>query len=353
MDLYLKHMAVANFLFIAIGTAIAWWLSGHDSHVTGENPKADFVRRAIRVSVTCVLLTLTTLNGFAAIFIFAALGFYWASCGAELFTHQFHKLIDPEDKRPYDPKETDRKLDRLAKLTRDGRIDEALELCGQLQRAGEGSALALEAAVHRLYLENLNSAEKSLLLAEIRSLCERKEVEQAESRLKQILAGQPNNWPAMLLLMRVYAKDFSRPENALALLQPVGKQAGLHPAFIEYARQSIDEWSSKGEGQVTDSSLGPDSSLTPPPAAVEVSIDELLKSNQLATAVESLERAIAAAPRNYDLWLKLAEVYGVNCADLNRAGKIIQKMESSSNFTPQEIQLAKARLREWRAGRRA
>ena len=351
MGLYLNHEALANFLFIAIGTAIAWWLSGHDHRVTGENPKADFVRRATRTGVTFVLLAAATLNGFAAVFIFAALGFYWANCGAELFTHQFHKLIDPEDKRPYDPKETDRKLDRLAQLTREGRMNEALDLCSQLQQAGEGSALALEAVVHRLYLENLNSAETSPLLAEIRSLCERKQFDPAESRLKQILAAQPSNWPAMLLLMRVYAKDLSQPDKAIALLQPVGNQLRLHPAFAEYARKSIDEWSSKGKGRAADASRVAVESH-PPPAAVEVSIDDLLKNNQLSTAVESLEISITEAPKNFDLWLKLAEVYGVNCADLNRAGKIIQKMESSSNFTPQEIQLAKTKLREWREGRR-
>jgi hypothetical protein len=73
----------------------------------------------------------------------------------------------------------------------------------------------------------------------------------------------------------------------------------------------------------------------------------------LATAVELLEKATVEEPQNFDVWLKLAEVYGVNCRDLNRAARIVQKMEFSATFTPQEMEFAKAKLREWRAGRRS
>src|SRR3954466_13282874 len=146
-------MMLASILFVLIGTAISWWLSGHDHRVTGENPQEDFMRRAIRTGVTFVLLVVANLNGFAAIFIFVALGLYWANCGAGFLSGQFHKLIDPEDDRPFDPKDTNRKLDLLAQLIRHGRTDDALNLCGELEKSAEVSGLALEAMVHRLYQE--------------------------------------------------------------------------------------------------------------------------------------------------------------------------------------------------------
>jgi tetratricopeptide (TPR) repeat protein len=354
-------MTVANVLFVVIGTAIAWWISGYDARVTGENPKEDFVRRATRTGISLVLLTVATLNGFAAIFIFVSLGLYWAGCGAEFFSHQIHQLIDAEDKREFDPKETERKLDRLAKLIREGRTEEALDMCGKLEASGEASPVALEAMVHRLYQETLNAAGTSPFLEEVRGFCEQRQFDQAESHLKRILSGQPKNWAAMLLLIRLYAEGLHQPGKAFALLQPANQPPQLHPAFIKYARQSIGDWSAAAKNGETMVPPADSSQLTPHPSAIspsttvvaEISVDELLKNNQLATAIEYLEKAIAGEPRNFDLWLKLAEAHGVYCADLNRAAKIIQKMENSAAFTPPEIELAKARLKEWRAGRRA
>jgi len=354
-------MILASIVFVVIGTALAWWISGYDTRVTGENPKRDVVRRVVRCFITAVLLAVATLNSYGALFIFVVIGILWASCGAEFFSQQIHKVIDPEDQRPFDPKETERKLDQLAQLIREGRISDALDLCEKLEESGEASALALEGMTHRLYQETLESAEMSPLLAEVRSLCERKQFDMAESRLKHTLAGQPKNWAAMLLLMRMYAEGLHQPEKALALLQSANKQPQLHPAFVKYARQSIGEWSGavkSGETmeQPTDSiqaSAGT-SAISPSTTVVnEISVDELLKSNQFATAIEYLEEALGRDPRNFDLWMKLAEAHGVYCVDLNRAARIIQKMENSASFTPQEMELAKAKLKDWRAGRRS
>src|SRR6185437_13570508 len=156
--------AIANVIIILVLMAGAWWLSGYDSRVTGENPGADVTRRALRCGVTLVLLVMATLNGYIAIFIFVSLGVMWASCVAELFARQFHKVVDPEDDREFDPKETERNLDFLAQLTREGRIKEALEFCEKLQKSGEISPLTLEAKLHHLYQEILDSMETSDLL---------------------------------------------------------------------------------------------------------------------------------------------------------------------------------------------
>ena len=355
-------MIVADVLFVLIGTALAWWISGYDSRVTGQEPTEDFTRRAIRCLVTAGLLIVATWNGFAGIFIFLGLGLYWASCGAEFFSHQIHKLIDPEDKRAFDPKETERKLDQLAQLIREGRHAEALDSCEKLESSGEGSALALEATKHRLYQEILNSISTTPLLANVRSLCEQSQLDQAESGLKQILAGQPQNWAAMLLLMRIYAEGMFRPDKALALLTPAETGSAtnsprLPKAFANYARQSIAEWNKAAHGEQTTehSTVANDiqHGEASPAVVTGISVDELLQNSQFATAIEHLENGIAQEPRNFDLWLKLAEAHGVYCRDLNRAAKIIQKMENSGRFTPQEIELAKAKLKEWRAGRRS
>lgn len=345
-------MPLANVLFIVIGTAIAWWLSGYDARVTGANPKEDLVRRAVRCGITLVLLAMATLNGFVAIFVFLCLGILWAGCGAEFVSHQFHKLMDPEDKREFDAKEGSRKLDLLAQLLREGRNTEALDLCQRLEKSGEASPLTIDATLHRLYQEALDSISTAGSLAEIRRLCEAKRFDQAELQLKQIIAGQPQNWPAMLLLMRIYAEGLSQPAKALALLQPVGKQPGLHPAFAKYARKSIEGWSKAAVEDRVESFSTPHNPDTAPfaqTADVEVSVDELLKSGRLTAAIEYLEKETAAHPQNFELWLKLAEAHAVYCRDINRAGKIIRSMELSSKFTPQEMGQVKATLKAWQA----
>lgn len=348
-------MILADVVFVAIGTALAWWISGYDTRVTGEDERADFMRRAIRCGITLVLLTMATLNGFLTIFIFLSLGIFWAGCGAEFFSQQFHKLIDPEDKRAFDPKETERKLDLLAQLTREHKTTEALDMCQKLEESGEVSPLALDAMIHRLYQETLDSIPALESLEEIRRLCERNQFDQAELQLKQLLAAQPKNWAAMLLLMKIYAEGLSHLEKALALLPPTSKQPQLHPMFVKYARQSVKEWSAAAHQQALDANhVATGAVVSPPPVPVvtEVSVDELLKNNQLSTAVEYLEKAVAEEPGNFELRMKLAEAYGVYCADLHRAERIIQKIENSSIFTPQEIELARAKLKDWRAGRR-
>jgi tetratricopeptide (TPR) repeat protein len=349
-------MILADVLFVLIGTALAWWISGYDTRVTGEDKHADIMRRAIRCGITLVLLAMATVSGFGAIFIFLVLGLFWAGCGAEFFSQQFHKLIDPEDKREFDPKETERKLDLLAQLIREHKMTEALDMCQKLEESGEVSPLALDAMIHRLYQEILDSIPTAESLSEVRRLRERKQFDQAELQLKQVLAGQPKNWAAMLLLMRIYAEDLSRPEKALALLQSMNKQPQLHKAFVKFARQSIKEWSMATEIQpVNAGEIATGAAVSSPSTTVvtEVSVDELLKNNQLSTAIELLEKAIAEAPGNFELRMKLAEAYGVYCADLHRAERIIQKIENSSTFTPQEIELARAKLKDWRAGRRS
>jgi len=339
----------ADFIFILLVTAVGWWLSGFDSHLTGEDYRVDFTRRAVRTGITCLLVMLAVLAGGVAVFFFAGIALVWMSCVAELGARIFHRLVDPDDDREFDPKDIDRQLDRLGIFIKQGRTHEALDLCKKLKDSSEGSHLALEATLHRLYQDALDSAEKSPLLADVRQLIERGEFEPAESRLKEILAAQPENSAAALLLMSLYAENVSRPDKALALLQPSDKQPHLHPAFAELARRSINDWvAPRLQSATVAAQSASEDVLAPKP---ELSVDELLATSQFSTAVERLEKSVAEDPRNSEHWLKLAEVYAVHCADMNRAGKIIQKMERTAAFTPEEIQQAKAKLREWQKGK--
>ena len=340
----------ADFLFILIVTAVGWWLSGFDSHLTGEDYRADFTRRAVRTGITCLLVMCAVLAGGVAIFFFAGIALVWMSCLAELGARIFHRLVDPDDDRQFDPKEIDRHLDRMGQLIKQGRNHEALNLCKKLKDSSEGSHLALEATLHRLYQDSLNSAEKSPLLADVRQLIERGEFEPAEAQLKEILAKQPENSAAALLLMRLYATDLSRPDKALALLQPMEKQPHLHPALAQLARRSINDWAAERLQPAT--VAVPSASVEVPPSEPELSVDELLATSQFSTAVERLEKSVAEEPSNFEQWIKLAEVYATHFADVNRAGKIIQKMERTAVFTPDEIQQAKAKLREWQNRKR-
>ncbi len=338
-----------DFIFILLITAAAWWLSGFDSHLTGEDYRADFTRRAVRTAITCLLAMCAILASGLAVQFFVMIGLTWASCGAELGARIFHRLVDPDDDREFDPKEIDRNLDRLGLLIKQGRNSEALDLCKKLKDSSEGSHLALETTLHRLYQDSLDIAEKLPLFADVRELIDRGEFESAEARLKQILARQPENSPAALLLMRLYAANLSRPDKALALLQPSDKLPHLHPAFADLARRSINQWFAQ---RLQPATVAIQSALADAPIPVpELSVDELLATSQFSTAVERLEKSVADDPRNFDHWLKLAEVYAVHCADANRAGKIIQKMERTGTFTADEIQQAKAKLRGWQ-GRR-
>jgi len=290
---------------------------------------------------------LAMLAGGLAIFFFVGIALTWMSCGAELGARIFHRLVDPDDDREFDPKQIARHLDRLGRFVKQGRNHEALDLCKKLKDSSEGSHLALEATLHRLYQDSLTVAERSPLLADARQHIERGEFEPAESRLKQILAAKPEDAPAALLLMRLYAVNLSRPDKALALLSPTQKQPQLHPAFAELARRSINDWVAQGLPPVMASA--PRVVQEPEP---ELSVDELLKNSQFSTAVERLEKSVAEEPGNFDHWLKLAEVYAVYCADVNRAGKILQKMERTASFSPDQVQQAKAKLKEWQNRKR-
>ena len=107
---------------------------------------------------------------------------------------------------------------------------------------------------------------------------------------------------------------------------------------IEFARRSIEEWSRPPAKEV----------------AVEAqpeSLDELLAKGYFGTAIEILEQKTAEQPANFDLWLKLAEVHAHYCSNIKRAEKIVQQITTNLAFSPEQTQLAGAKLKEWREAR--
>jgi lipopolysaccharide biosynthesis regulator YciM len=78
-------------------------------------------------------------------------------------------------------------------------------------------------------------------------------------------------------------------------------------------------------------------------------VDELLAGGGFGTAIEILEEQLRLRPDDFDLRLKLAEVYGRHCGNLHRAEKIIREIETHAGFSPEQIQAARKSLQDWRA----
>jgi tetratricopeptide (TPR) repeat protein len=255
---------------------------------------------------------------------------------SELFTQGFIRFIDPtlHDGREFDPKQSRRYQDALAHLIHNGRRAEAIKLCEELKQSGELDIVTLENTLEFLGVKQERPSSKPL--AEIDRLRREGNFAEAEQKLKVMLDQNPNQPEAAMMLVRLYAEDLRQPGPAHEVLDALEKQPHHSASQIEFARRSIDEWSQPGPMPTA-----------PPPA--EESIEELMAQRHFGSAIEMLEKQIKAEPQDFALQLKLAEVHAVNCYNLPRAEKIIHQMEAGANFTPQQIESARTKLREWRA----
>ena len=148
--------SITNITVIAFTAFVAWWLSGYDPKVTGDKQE-DFIRRGIRCGITLFLAAVFWgLPGALQVlpmvfFIIGLLALIWCGPLTELFARWFRHLVDPEDKREYDPNQTLRDLDAVASLIQQGRKEEAIQLCRALKETGDVSVLALDTpALERL-----------------------------------------------------------------------------------------------------------------------------------------------------------------------------------------------------------
>ena len=334
---------ITRLVVLALAGLAFWWLSGYDSKVTGGNKRQDLIRRAVRCGITLLLVgmllglprVLTVMP--MLLVIGGMLALIWAGCMAELFARWFHHLVDPADEREFDPNKGLRDLDMIASLIKNGRREEAVQLSQILKESGEVSVLALETMLEHLGIKQ-ESVQKPRPLTEAYHLRMQGRFQEAEAILKPLLAEDPRNVDAAMMLMRIYAQDLRHPHQAKEILQLLEKQPHVSPAHVEFARRSIGEWS-QGKPK-------PETVVAPPE-----SIDELLTQGYLGTVIEILEQKIEEQPRDFDLRLKLVEVYSQHCGDVDRAGKIVREIEISPGFTPEQAQNARTKLEEWRKAR--
>jgi|SRR5665213_1170511 len=314
---------------------VAWWFSGYDSKLTGENRREDLIRRIFRCGLTLFLVEVLFWLPPSVLLIPIFLGMLWAGCLAEFFSRGFRWLIDPEDKRQLDPKQNVRQLDLIAALIRSGRKTEAIQLCESLKVSGEVDIVTLETTLEFLGVKQ-ERAKIPTPLAEAARLRALGKFTEAEQRLKSLLAKNPADADAAMMLMRLYAQDLRQPGKAHEILRALEKQPHVAASHVEFARRSIDEWSRAKPEKIEI-------------AVLPESVGELLAQGFFGTAIERLEEQIETQPQDFDLWLKLAEVHAVRCKNFQRAEKIVQQMETGSSFSLQQIESARATLKAWRA----
>jgi hypothetical protein len=338
-----------NFVVLAFTIPVSWWLSGYDAKVTGENAGQDFIRRALRCGLTWFLVELAFLtlwrygrnndpaSGLAYLFFVPPLALIWCGCLAELCSHAFHDLVDPEDSQRFDPNKSRRDLDMLATLVQSGRKDEAILLCQMLREAGDVSVATLDTMLEHLGVKPDRTPKPRPLIEAFRLRGQGKLVE-AESLLNSLLMKNPADVEAAFMLMRLYVQDMNRTDKAHEVLRSLEQQPHVARDHIEFARRSIEEWSRPGTKE----------------EVVETqpeSVDELLARGYFGTAIEVLEQKTREQPADFESWLKLAETHARHCGHIKQAEKIIHRIGANPAFSPEQLQLAAAKLKEWREAR--
>ena len=330
---------ILNIILLTVAAAIAWLLSGFDSRVTGENEKADLIRRGIRCGLTVFLLEIffslpySIVSAPPMFLIVGLLALIWTGCVTELGARCIHRLFDPEDKREFDPNQSARHLDMVASLLKSGRHEEAAQLCATLKESGDANILVLETLLARSGIQFENDR-KPKPLTEAYNLRSQGKFDEAAAVLNSMLAENPSNVDAALMLMRLYVQDLRRSDKAAEVLRALEKQPHIPPGHIDYAQRSIHDWGRKKRA--------------PEVVALPESVDELLACGYLGTAIEVLERKVKEQPQDFDSWLKLAEAHGLHSGNIHRAEKMVQKIESNGSFSAEQIRIAKDKLKEWR-----
>jgi hypothetical protein len=192
---------IGTLVFIA---AVAWWFSSYDSKLTGENHKEDFIRRMVRCGLTLFLVEVLIWLPPSVLVIPIFLGVLWAGCLSELFSRGFRWLIDPEDKRKFDPRESVRQLDLIGALIRSGRKAEAIQLCQSLRVSGEVDLTTLEFMLEHLGVPQPATKKTSPLTA-ASQLRQQGKFNEAKLLLTSLLTENPPNLDAAMMLVRVYA----------------------------------------------------------------------------------------------------------------------------------------------------
>jgi len=340
-------MILLNIAVLAGIAAGTWWLTGFDKTCGGESKRGHHVTRALRTAAVVLLSSASiwlaespnvAFGGISPLIILTmGIALVLRSSLSELFAHGFLRMVDPgfSDRREFDPKKPQRYQDAIAHLIQNGHRDKAIKLCEELKQSGEVDIVTLENTLEFLGVKQNRGPSKPL--GEAGRLRAEKKFAAAEQLLQSLLVKNPADDGAAIMLMRLYAEDLHQPDRALEVLKALEKQPHVHADHLEFARRSIGEWSQPKPPPLPASAFFPKGE----------SVDDLLAQGSFGTAIEMLEEKMKTQPSDFELQLKLAEVYAVHCGNFIRAEKIIRQMELGAKFDPQQIATAQAKFKEW------
>ena len=341
-------MILLNIGILAIVALGVWWLTGLDKSFNGESKRDRHFTRTLRtvgvVFLFAVLLACAQSGGAAGIplllIVPVSIALLLRSSLSELFAGGFLRLVDPtlHDGSAFDLKRAQRHRDNIAWLIHHGKRDEAIKLCDELKENGELDATTLETILEFLGVKQ-ERAPAPQPLKEIADLRAQKKFTEAEHSLKLLLAKNPADSGAALMLMRLYTQDWQQSDKAAEVLRELEQQPHVSADHIEFARRSVVEWTQPQSKPAEDETTAE-------------SLEEMLTRGFYGTAIELLELKIKAPSPDFDSWLKLAEIHALHCENFARAEKIIRQMEKDPLFSAPQIAAAEAKLKEWREMRR-
>jgi hypothetical protein len=182
----------------------------------------------------------------------------------------------------------------------------------------------------------------------------------AAACLRSALWKKPDDLTAVFQLVLLLARDMRDFEGAEGVVNAVAKRPFTPPAFVDYARATIQEQRKlptpvlmePEEAPDLEGEAAPDAASEPSdPASKDQLVDELLAEGKLGSAVERLQLCLEKYPTDLDGWMKLAHVYFNVCDQRKTAEKLIAGLHTKPYFTPEQKADAEALLRQWRAAR--
>ena len=341
-------MSLYNLIILAVMGAGVWWLTGFDKDFDwsfdglGKKRYLPRILRTVGVWLCIAVLLWAAENrvGYIGIPLLLicpiTLALLLRSSVSEAVTEIFFRMTASGQygASPHDPRKARRYLDTVGRLIQQGERDKAIQLCEKLKASGEVDPFILETTLEYLGVAQDHSKADGTLKA-IRGLRSQGKFIEAAANLKSWFEQYPQDTEAAMLLMQIYSQDMHQSSLAHEVLRKLEKQPGITPAYVEFARRSLNEWSVSRGKMVEKAPQVPDS------------IDEALARGYVGTVIQRLEEQIRDEPGDLDLRLKLMEVQAVHCQNLPRANKMLRELASDPHFNPHQVEIATARVRAW------